>query len=116
MRSMLRAAFLSLIIGVVIFPVTASAALPPEVQNDREFMSWLMSLTDQVAQDRHYQRIPLDSEPQIDEFTVVLHELFRGETTEADFFSWVAGRYPGHEYETATIIRIMHAHWKAGKK
>ncbi len=116
MRSLLRAIYLPLVLTIVLSSTSANAALPLEVQNDREFITWLTDMTAQVAKDKHYQRIPLDSEPQIDEFTVALHEVFRGRTTDADFSKWVAGRYPGHAYETATILKFLNAHWKEQRK
>lgn len=112
MRCLLRATFLILVLSIGVVPLSAKAVLPGEVRNDREFMSWLTDLTDQAGEDEHYQRIPLDTEPQAEEFTVVLHRLFRGRMTDAAFADWVAARYPGHGYETATILRILHTHRK----
>lgn len=112
MGSLLRATFLvvALSIGAASFP--ADATLPAAVRNDTAYMSWLSSLTEQVSQDPHYRRIPLDSESRTEEFTAVLHEVFRGRMTDAEFTDWIADRYPGHGYETATILRILHVHWK----
>ena len=116
MNSLLRTIFLSLVLSIMLPMAPVKAALPLEVRNDREFITWLTDMTTQVAKDKHYQRIPLDSEPLVDEFTVALHEVFRGRTTDADFSKWVAGRYPGHAYETATILMFLNAHWKERRK
>ena len=100
----------SLLFGA--FPCTAASqgSLPSEVRNDSEFMSWLTSLTEQVSQDEHYQRLPLDTDQQVAEFSTVLHRVFRGQITDAQFMEWIGESYPGHSYEAATILRIMHAH------
>lgn len=116
MRSLFRATILSVLLTIALSSTSANAALPANVQNDSEFITWLTDMTTQVAKDKHYQRIPLDSEPLVDEFTVALHEVFRGRTTDADFSKWVAGRYPGHAYETATILMFLNAHWKERRK
>ena len=116
MNSLLRTIFLSLVLSIMLPMAPVKAALPLEVRNDSEFITWLTDMTTQVAKDKHYQRIPLDSEPLVDEFTVALHEVFRGRTTDADFSKWVAGRYPGHAYETATILMFLNAHWKERRK
>lgn len=99
----------------VLYPAGANQApLPAEVANDNAFNTWVVDMADAVAQDPQYRRIPLDTPARTNEFMVVLHRLFRGRMTEAEFMVWVDARYPGHAYETATIIRFMHAHLRGG--
>ena len=113
MKSLVCIKFRIAVLSLALLMGTAEAALPQDVRNDREFIAWMNSLTDQVAQDEHYQRIPLDNESLVDEFTVVLHEVFRGRRTDAEFIDWVSRRYPGHGYEAATILRLLHVQRKS---
>ncbi len=116
MRSLICSTIRVAVLTMAFLMGAAGAALPQDVRNDGEFIEWMNSLPRQVAQDEHYQRIPLDNEFLVEEFTVVLHEVFRGRMKDADFIDWVSGRYPGHGYEAATILRLLHVYRKTSAR
>lgn len=116
MRPRVHAAALAvftILLSVVPCPVDAhQASVPHEVAKDQAFNAWLNDLTQAISQDPRYRRIPLDTDSQVAEFSIALHRLFRGQTGGAEFMQWVDARYPGHEHESATIIRLLHAYWR----
>lgn len=79
-----------------------------EAARDAEFQAWLSQLIDAISQDRHYSRLPLDTDAEATEFTGVLYRLYRNQITDADFMAWVDARYPGHQYEQFTILKELH--------
>ncbi|HEX7804068.1 MAG TPA: hypothetical protein VF471_15065 [Pseudoxanthomonas sp.] len=97
--------------GAVAAP-TDQAALSADAARDAEFQAWLSRLVDAISQDRHYSRLPLDTDAATSEFTNVLHRLYRSQITDADFMAWVDARYPGHQYEQFTILKALHVRRK----
>jgi hypothetical protein len=88
--------------------LAGQAAAQVDMARDGEFQAWLSRLLETIHQDRHYSRLPLDSEAETSEFTDVLHRLYRNQITDADFMAWVDARYPGHQYEQFTILKALH--------
>ncbi len=98
--------------GAVAAPA-GQAALPADMARDGEFQAWLSQLVETISQDRHYSRLPLDTDAETSEFTDVLHRLYRNQITDANFMAWVDARYPGHQYEQFTILKALHERKKS---
>lgn len=76
----------------------ASAAV-----EDRQFNAWFDHLLNQVKADPKYQRMPIDTQAQQDEFLVWLHEAYRKQISKVELTRRINGAYPDHEYEAAFI-------------
>lgn len=93
--------------GAVAAP-TGQTTPSVEAVRDAEFQAWLSQLVEAISQDRHYSRLPLDTDAATSEFTDVLYRLYRNQITDTDFMGWVDARYPGHQYEQFTILKALH--------
>jgi hypothetical protein len=77
------------------------------VEQDREFMAWYRQLAQDTLADPHYNRFPLDTTAQTDEFTVWLHAAYRRTISLREFGQRVDRRYPGHHYEIGFITERL---------
>lgn len=83
-------------------PTTAQA-----VEQDREFMAWYRQLEQDMLANPRYNRFPLDTPAQKDEFAVWLHAAYRRTISLREFGQRVDKRYPGHYYEIGFITERL---------
>lgn len=75
---------------------------------DQPFYHWFtQDLAEQVKADPKYDRIPLKTKAQADQFVGWLHALYRDKSTPEQFRKRVLKAYPGHEYEVDFIISCL---------
>ncbi|HLR77451.1 MAG TPA: hypothetical protein VK062_00220 [Burkholderiaceae bacterium] len=112
----------ALVVGLLAFSAYASAApvalAAPQVESsggnlsnaiqDKPFYHWFTKdLAKQVKADSKYNRIPLKTKAQADQFVGWLHALYRDKSTPEQFRKRVLKAYPGHEYEVDFIISCL---------
>lgn len=73
-------------------------------QQDMSFKTWLNGLLVQIKANPKYDRLPINSKAQEEQFLVWLHDAFRGEISKHDLMRNINSTYPGHEYETSYIV------------
>lgn len=71
---------------------------------DKQFLSWLDDLTSQAKANPKYDRMPINTKAQEDQFLVWLHDAYRERISKHDLMRNINSTYPNHEYETSFIV------------
>jgi hypothetical protein len=85
----------------------SSSATAQAVEQDQEFIAWYRQLNQDILADPHYNRFPLDTKAQTDEFAAWLHAAYRHTISLREFGQRVDRHYPGHYYEIGFITERL---------
>lgn len=72
--------------------------------DDKPFYTWFNGLVDQIKADPNYKRMPIDTEAEVNQFLVELHDAYRHRITKKDFAALLNDRYPNHQNEVSFIV------------
>ena len=105
-RQLGRGVMLSLALTIPLIQgcATAQDGRVVAAQQDTSFTTWLDGLLVQIKANPKYDRLPINSKAQEDQFLVWLHDAFRGQISKHDLMRNINSTYPGHEYETSYIV------------
>jgi|SRR5690606_819274 len=73
-------------------------------EQDKQFISWLDSLLNQIKNNPKYDRLPINTKNQEKQFYTWLNDAYHKRISKHDFMRNVNSTYPNHEYETAFIV------------
>ena len=86
----------------VFFALALAIALPASAQdfehpafNDKAYVQWSEKMVQKIINNSDWERIPIDSDKQLEEYITLEYQAYKKEITKEQFIQTMEERYPG---------------------
>ncbi|WP_166417310.1 hypothetical protein [Cochlodiniinecator piscidefendens] len=86
---------------------TQALAFDPAILDDPGFQSWFDNVGNTIDSQENYQRLPINTGEQREEFLAVSSAVYTGEMSRQQFIDGVNRFYPGYAETANTLAEIM---------